>query len=113
AALALPQDARVPGGVAIIPIADGDQAPPTAYFNDKRVLVIKDGAWKAVVGIPLDAAPGPQQLVLGERHIDFEVRPKAYPVERLTVKRQYVEPDPEQLARIRAEQPRIRTALTS
>lgn len=112
-ALALPQHAPVPGGVAVIPIADDSHAAPQAYFNDKRVLVINDGAWKAIVGIPLDTAPGPQQLVVGEHRIGFDVQPKAYPEERLTVKRKYVAPDPEQLARIRAEQPRIRTALAT
>lgn len=113
AALALPEDARVPGGVAIISIAAGSEPPPAAYYNGNRVLVVKDGDWKAVIGIPLSTEPGPQQLVVGERRIAFEIQPKAYPEEWLTVKQKYVAPDAEQLARIRAEQSRIRAALTT
>ena len=114
AALALPEDARVPGGVAVIPLADGSAPPPVAHFNGRRVLVVKDaGQWKAIVGIPLDTEPGPQQLAVGARRIAFEVQAKAYPEERLTVQRQYVAPNEEQLARIRAEQPRIQAALAT
>jgi len=112
-ALELPQDSRVPGGVAIIAIDADTEQPPEAYYNDARVLVVKDGDWKAIVGIPLHIEPGPQELVVGKRRIAFEVQPKAYQEEWLTVKRQYVAPSPEQLARISAEQMRSRAALTS
>lgn len=113
AALELPQDSRVPGGVAIIALDSDSQQPPAAYYNDARVLVVKSDGWKAVVGIPLHVAPGPQELLVGDQRVGFEVQPKAYREERLTVKRQYVAPGPEQLARIGAEQVRTRTALTS
>ena len=111
-ALGLPPDSRVPGGVAVIPIADASAPAPQVFYGDRPVLVVNDNGWKAVVGIPLDAEPGPQELVSGERRITFEVMPKAYAEQHLTVQRRYVSPSPEELARIRAEQVRIRAALT-
>jgi murein DD-endopeptidase MepM/ murein hydrolase activator NlpD len=110
-AVELPRESRVPGGVAIIELADASGPAPEVRYRGERVLVVKDGGWKAVVGIPLGAAPGPQELQVGGRRIAFEVAPKAYQEQRLTVKRRYVEPDPEQLARIYREQKRIRAAL--
>jgi murein DD-endopeptidase MepM/ murein hydrolase activator NlpD len=111
-AFQLPKESRVPGGVAIVSVADGSAPAPEVFYGDTRVLVIKDGSWKAVVGIPLDTAPGPQELRVGELRIAFEVAPKQYAEQRLTVKRRYVAPDPEELARIRSEQKRVRAALT-
>lgn len=111
-ALELPEDTRVPGGIAIIPLDSPAGAAPVAYFNDVRVLVVDRDGWQAVVGIPLDTPPGPHTLRLADRTISFDVQPKAYPEERLTVQQRYVSPSPEQLARIRAEQARLRAALT-
>lgn len=110
-ALDLPPDSRVPGGVAVIPVGDEGQPAPTVYFNDARVLVVNDDGWKAIVGIPLATQPGTQLLKIGDYTTAFEVAPKAYAEQRLTVSRKYVAPDPEQLKRIRREQKRIRAAL--
>lgn len=111
-ALGLPPDSRVPGGVAVVPIADATAPAPEVFYGDRPVLVVNDNGWKAVVGIPLDIEPGLQELIIGEQRIPFEVAPKAYAEQRLTVQRRYVSPSPEELARIRAEQVRIRAALT-
>lgn len=109
-ALALPRDARVPGGVAVIPLPHAGPAPRVRY-DGRPVLVVNDGGWKAVVGIPLDAEPGPHALEFEQQRLGFRVEAKAYQEQRLNVKREYVEPSAEALARIRRETRRIRDAL--
>ena len=110
AALALPQNAPVPGGVAVVDIGPASEVAPTARRGDQSLAVVKErGRWFALVGIPLDTPPG---------HFDFElnfrstvatrsitVSDKAYPEQRLTIKDQRkVEPSAEDLARIEREQ---------
>lgn len=110
AALELPLDSRVPGGVAVVALGEADSAPLVRYL-DRPVLVVKHGGWHAVVGIPLEAEPGEQVLTInGERH-SFTLQPKAYAEQRLKVERKYVAPSPEQLARYRREAARSRAAL--
>lgn len=111
-ALDLPEDTRVPGGVAIVPLNVTSSDAPMARYRGDKVLVIDHDGWKAVIGIPLDTEPGPQSLQLADRTIHFDIQPKAYPEERLTVKQKYVTPSQEHLTRIRSEQTRLRTALT-
>ncbi len=108
----LPKASPVPGGVAVIPVAAADAPAPTVTYQGKPVLVVNDGGWKAVVGIPLDAKPGTHLLRIGDHQQAFEVKPKAYAEQRLRIKeRRYVEPSAEELARIRDEQVRLRAAL--
>jgi len=109
---ALPQESRVPGGIAIIPLDHAEEQAPEAYYNDSRVLIVAhEDRWKAIVGIPLDTEPGTQTLQLRDGKINFQVQAKAYPEEHLTVQQRYVSPNPEQLARIRQDQVRLRAAL--
>ncbi len=117
AAAPLPQEAPVPGGVAVVPLPGAGAAAPVVRFRGKRVLVHRDGMrWVAVVGIPLAARPGTAVLEVdsgsGVRRVEFAVRPRRYAVQRLTIKdRRKVEPTAEDLKRIRREQKRIRAAL--
>lgn len=111
----LPEDSRRPGGVAVLGLPAAD-TPPTATFNGKPVLVLqRDGGWSAVVGIPLAQAPGEAFLDLGYgdevTQIGFTIEDHAYREQQLTVERQYVEPDPEQLARITRERETLDSAL--
>jgi murein DD-endopeptidase MepM/ murein hydrolase activator NlpD len=74
--------------------------------------------WVALVGIPLDAAPGPHEARLRpandapERQLAFTVAPKKYAEQRLKVaEKRHVEPLQEDLERIARERVRIDAAL--
>ena len=92
-ALALPQAANVPGGVALVELGTRLDAPnpPRAWLGEQPVWVAAhDGRWIAVVGLALDRPAGRQELRVasetGERTVRFEVRDKDYPVQRITLK---------------------------
>ena len=64
---ALPQEASVPGGVALIPLGpmSTNDAPPLAWYGQQQVLVTADdGQWVAVLGLALDTAPGAHELLV-------------------------------------------------
>lgn len=110
---ALPRHSPVPGGLAVLPIDGTGNAAPTAEFRDTPQAVVREGkSWYALIGIPLDTAPGPQeaQVTVGRqvRPIGFTVTPKNYPVQNLRIPdERMVTPPPEVEARIEAEQARI------
>lgn len=91
----------VPGGVAMIELGAGAQAPK-ATFQGKPVMVIKEqDTWRAIVGIPLTVKPGIQQISTGGRDLDFTVGNKKYPEQRITLKNQrQVNPNPDDIKRI-------------
>jgi murein DD-endopeptidase MepM/ murein hydrolase activator NlpD len=117
----LPPDSRVPGGIAILDLGAGEQAPGTVHYGAYRAPVVHDGAsWKAVVGIPLATAPGPQVARLVTPALDdvdpelaFHVAPKAYAEQKLTVEPRKVDPLPQDLERIEAESARTEAALST
>lgn len=114
---ALPRSLPVPGGVAVIAV-DGDAVG--ARYRDRRVLLADHGGRRhAVVGIALDAEPGPHRLALalaggGEATRVFEVADKAYPEQRLTIgNERQVNPGPEDMRRIRRESAEMGRAFSS
>jgi murein DD-endopeptidase MepM/ murein hydrolase activator NlpD len=118
-----PQSEPVPGGVAVIPLSHSEEAP-RAYFNDRRVMVVKEGdSWVAVVGIPLDAKPGDYLLKVedaaardktADTQIAFAVHDKEYETQRLTIKdKRKVEPTAQDLKRIRRESHLMQAAFTA
>jgi murein DD-endopeptidase MepM/ murein hydrolase activator NlpD len=117
AAIPLPQASSVPGGVALLPIADPAGQAPSASFQGKRVLVLWDGErWMAVVGIPLSVEPG--EATLAVRHADgraesqhFAVGTKEYVTQRLTVAPGQVNLSKRDLERYQREAVRLRTVL--
>jgi murein DD-endopeptidase MepM/ murein hydrolase activator NlpD len=119
AAVFLPRESRVPGGIAILDLGDGESAPGTVVFNGHRAPVLRtpDG-WIALVGIPLDAETGSQaaswQPAGNEepRQLEFRVDAKQYAEQRLKVaNRRHVDPSREDLERIAEERKRIDAAL--
>jgi murein DD-endopeptidase MepM/ murein hydrolase activator NlpD len=109
----------VPGGLALLPLDIAGDDPGAVYFGVHRAPVISTGAgWTAIVGIPLDAAPGrhsarwetPDPTDV-DPTLEFEVAPKTYAEQRLTVSPRHVDPPPADLARIAAERTRIEAAL--
>lgn len=106
-------DARpVPGGIALVDLGPVSGPAPTATYRGRRVLVRRHAdRWQAVVGIPLDAPPGPHALQASGRRVPFDVLPFRYPEQRLAVPRRYVDLDARTLARVRREQREIASAF--
>lgn len=117
AAIALPElgdtGAAVPGGIYRY------SAPPAAtrvLFDDRPTLRLGD---RHLVGIPIAQAPGTAELAVyfgddGPLWHRFEITAKAYPEQRLTIEnKKMVNPDPDNLERIRAESRRMREAYAT
>lgn len=121
-ALVLPTHHAVPGGIALVELSEPTAQMPSAYFNDKRLLVVpnpkKPGFWLAITGIPLETEPGEQRLSisLGEttRSQSFKVDPHHYEIQHLKLKnKRQVTPNKEDLQRIERETKNIVAALQS
>ncbi len=113
----LPKQAPVPGGIAIIPL--GDVQPEKVLFNQQRVMTLPiEGQWHAVVGIPLTAKPGAQQLqtfIEGkQQQVTFNISDKAYEAQHLTIKnKRKVNPYKDDMPRIQSDKERINKALAT
>lgn len=100
---ALPQDSRVPGGIAVISLPKASSNSPVK-FNDKPVWQIagKEQNW-AILAIPLKQKPGKVNYLVGDQMHSFEVKDKAYKEQHLTVKRKHSNPPADQIKRIQKE----------
>lgn len=112
---ALPQEARVPGGVVLLPLDGAETAQ--VYYGDRRVMVLDtDNGRFAIVGIPLDAKPGRHEVEIRSddtRTVAFEVHDKEYEVQRITLSDdRMVSPPPRDQERIIREASRINAAFT-
>ena len=119
----------MPGGIAIVNLGASATVPGEVFFNEHRVPVLRSGPdWVAVIGIPLDAKPGPQSARLipagGTSPVqtaadaapglplEFTVADMKYDEQRLQVKnKHHVNPDEQDMARIDRERVRIDAAL--
>ena len=107
-AAALPKNAPVPGGVAVLDLGPAPSAP-RAHWGEQPLAVVRDnGRWFALLGIPLDTLPGELEISVKNgstvtlRQITVGI--KNYPEQRLTIKdKRKVEPNPDDLARIARE----------
>lgn len=105
---ALPKNAPVPGGVAVLDLGLA-QSAPTARWGEQPLAVVRDnGRWFALFGIPLDTLPGEMEISVKSgstvtlRQVTVGI--KNYPEQRLTIKdKRKVEPNPDDLARIAKE----------
>jgi murein DD-endopeptidase MepM/ murein hydrolase activator NlpD len=115
---ALPQQRRVPGGVALIPLGPSPAAP-TARFNDVPALVLGTSRqWVAVVGIPLSTQPGPALLEVGQGNgssaqVAFTVDSIRYAEQHLKVAPGKVDLSPEDLARYERERKHLAGVTTA
>ncbi len=116
AAMDLPRESSVPGGVKIIRLSIDGDVPPFVESDGHRVLVVRDGTgWVAVVGIPLAASPGARMVTVrgtaGPQEIEFAVGEKHYASQSLKVAPRHVDLSPADLARVNRERLRIDRAL--
>jgi murein DD-endopeptidase MepM/ murein hydrolase activator NlpD len=116
AAMDLPRENSVPGGVKIIRLNVAGEAPPDVESDGHRVLVVQDGmGWIAVVGIPLAAPLGARLVTVrgaaGPQEIEFAVGEKLYASQSLKVAPRHVNLSAADLARVNRERLRIDRAL--
>ncbi|HZF15853.1 MAG TPA: peptidoglycan DD-metalloendopeptidase family protein [Steroidobacteraceae bacterium] len=103
-----PTARATPGGIVLIAIGPSKEAP-TVYYDGHRVLVReRKGSWEAVVGVPLAAEVGDQQLEWrlpnGEaRKIAFTIGAYEYPTQALKVPPKQVDLSKADLARFDRE----------
>jgi len=113
-AIELPEESRVPGGIALIPLTGLDNnQPPSAWYRGNRVMVIpsedtdfqSQADWLAVIGIPLSAKPNDEQLMKADGvRFPFSIQNKAYQEQRLTItNKRHVNPNQQDLARYKRE----------
>lgn len=112
--LILPQDSRVPGGLAVIPLS-GSMSTKDITFNGKNVWKLTDSASKkwAIIGIPLKQKAGTVTYKVGGKPYSFIVKNKAYKEQHLTVKRKHSNPPADQIKRIQQESRLSKKAFTT
>lgn len=111
--VSLPKQALVPGGVAIVQLEITSSTAPSVYYLGKRTVVIpnakKPQQWLAIVGIPLEAELGVNQLEIKTANgttkaQSFKIKDKQYKTEYLTIpNKRKVEPSAEDMALIEKE----------
>jgi murein DD-endopeptidase MepM/ murein hydrolase activator NlpD len=112
-----PRVAAVPGGVATFTLAGGAEQPPTATFDGRPVMVIRQrDSWVAILGIGLSIEPGEYHIDVlrqggGGQQLPFKVSAKAYAVQQLKVPPNQVNLSPEDEARVARETEKVRAAL--
>src|SRR5579862_7960301 len=119
----LPKARAVPGGVALLPLPahlSASKQAPSVTFDSQRVMVLRqDGGWLAVIGIPLSAAVGPASAEVSVTDgpvippLTFQIAPKAYRTQQLSVERAKVDLSAEDLARFAQEKTHLQTALST
>ena len=110
----LPRDSRVPGGIAVLPIAKINSPMPIATHDSARVWVTKnDTSWLAIVGLALSIPPGEHAIEVTQNGATqsqkFVVKAKRYPLQKLTLNKAMVDPPAELMARIERESAHLKT----
>ena len=113
---AIPQQALVPGGIAILDIADYTPKTEITFDGRKTTIFKHDNAWYALAGIPLRAKPGEYQFKIKKDdgltlQTSVNVVEKKYKEQRLTIKnKRKVNPNKQDMERINKERARKRAA---
>jgi murein DD-endopeptidase MepM/ murein hydrolase activator NlpD len=114
-----PRTSTVPGGVFTARIGLTVNAAPKATVNGKPAMVARNGDyWMVVVGIPLDAEPGPIRVEILPpqglaKPVEFDVLPKHYATQELKVPPNQVNLSAEDEARVERESKKVYSALTT
>jgi murein DD-endopeptidase MepM/ murein hydrolase activator NlpD len=113
----LPKESAVPGGVKILRIDSQADVLPYVDVDGHRALVVRDdGHWAAVIGIPLSAPLGSQQVIVhgppSRQVLEFTVHDKRYASQSLKVAPGKVDLSPEDLERVNKEKPIIERAMS-
>jgi murein DD-endopeptidase MepM/ murein hydrolase activator NlpD len=118
-AMELPTQSLVPGGVALLRLANsGDKAPAVNVEGSPAMVLPDHGTWLAIVGIPLSATLGEHTVNVvdadGTAHeLSYSVGPKQYAEQQLTVPPSKVDLSAKDLARYQTEQQRLHAALAT
>jgi murein DD-endopeptidase MepM/ murein hydrolase activator NlpD len=122
-AIGLPVASQVPGGVALLPLAvlpgDGAGAPLVSYAGQRVMLLRQQRQWLIVLGIPLDALPGNGAVAVrradaaADEMLAFQIAPKQYQLQRLSVAPSKVDLSKSDLARVEREQGHLHQALAT
>ncbi|MGK0405617.1 MAG: murein DD-endopeptidase MepM/ murein hydrolase activator NlpD [Oleispira sp.] len=110
----LPQDSRVPGGLAVISL-DSSNTAKNVMFNGQKVWQLSDdnhNNW-AVIGIPLNQKSGKVNYTIDGKRYSFTIKDKAYKEQYLTVKRKHSNPPAAQIKRIQEESRLSKKAFTT
>ncbi|MDF1642609.1 MAG: peptidoglycan DD-metalloendopeptidase family protein [Pseudomonadales bacterium] len=126
AAMDLPTEELVPGGIAIIQIqsaSNNNAAAPVVHFQNHRVMVARfsddySTDWHAIVGIPRSAKAGEYSIKvkLGAEQTTqhFQVQSKHYPEQRIQItNKRLVNPEKRDINRIITESRIMKQAFTS
>ena len=118
----LPRHAPYPGGVAVVKLgqAGSGQVLDVVYGGSRVLTVKRDNGVFAIVGIPLDASPGPQRLHIGAGkdslqlvyETAFDIQDKAYPLQQLKISPRFLDLSPADQKRNERDQPLIAAAKT-
>ena len=117
--ISLPKTNAVPGGIAIVDLElnlnKTSKKAPVVFYQKKRVMVANnDGRWLGIVGLALTTKPGQHTLQIKgvSKPISFIIKPKKYAEQHITIKdKRKVNPNKEDMKRIRRESVRINAAL--
>ena len=107
--VAAPEQALVPGGIAIMDLKNYTPETPIT-FDDRKITIFKqDDAWYALAAIPLKAKPGTYDFKIlqqdgSTRVSKVEVKAKKYQEQHLTIKnKRKVNPNEQDMQRITSE----------
>jgi len=113
---ALPQQALVPGGIALLEVPDYKEGTKV-YFKDKRIAVFPyNDTWIAMAGIGLSTKPGDYNISVHQSdgsssNTKVSIKYKKYDEQHLTIKnKRKVNPNKEDSERIATESQRKRKA---
>lgn len=117
-AQALPRSEAVPGGVSVIPLAAADQPAPQVFFEGSKVMVQEaNKRWYAIIGHGINTKPGTYKLSIQhanghDEKASVAIADKQYLEQHITLKnKRHVNPNTQDLKRIRGEQARSRKAF--